>query len=543
MATLEQLKAWMADREHEHIEFKEAKNRFDFDELVRYCCALANERGGHLILGVTDKRPRRVVGSRAFTNLERTKLGLHERLRLRIEAEVLAHPDGPVIVFTVPSRPIGTPIGVEGAFWMRVGESLTPMSPDALKKIIDESGLDFSSEICPKATLQDLDDRAVNVFREKWKKKSGDDSIGKRSKAQTLEDAELIVDGQITYAALILLGTRPALGRLLPNAELIFEYRTSESATHSQQRKEHREGFFLWHDEVWDIVNLRNDTHKFQDQLFVWDIPTFNETAIREVILNAVSHRDYKLGGSIFMRQYPKRLEVVSPGGLPLGITTENILKRQNPRNRRIAEAFGRTGLVERSGQWMDRIFGECIRESKRRPDFNNTDQYQVSLSLSGEVRDPKFLAFLEQVNKDLPGEFHVDDLLVLDLVYKSRPIPLDLRERISRLREGGIVEGHGKGRSTKYTLSRRFYHFLGKKGAYTRARGLDSETQKELLLRHINDNQGCKIGELWEVLPELSRGQVRGLLADIRKEGRAHPRGRTAAGRWFTGPEAADIE
>ncbi len=80
---LDKLREWMEGREDEHLEFKEAKNRFDFEELVKYCVALANEGGGKMILEVTNKRPRRVVGCRAFENLERTKAGLTERLHLQ----------------------------------------------------------------------------------------------------------------------------------------------------------------------------------------------------------------------------------------------------------------------------------------------------------------------------------------------------------------------------------------------------------------------------------------------------------------------------
>ena len=110
----QQLQEWLNAKEDEHLEFKEAKNRFDFERLVKYCAALANEGGGSIILGVTDRLPRRVVGSQAFDELERTKAGLIERLRLRIEAGEIRHPGGRVLVFTVPSRPIGVPIPSRG---------------------------------------------------------------------------------------------------------------------------------------------------------------------------------------------------------------------------------------------------------------------------------------------------------------------------------------------------------------------------------------------------------------------------------------------
>ena len=81
--SINELQTWMNDKEGKHLEFKEAKTNFHFEKLVKYCIALANEGGGKMILGVTDKLPRKVVGSQVFRNLERTKAGLIEQLRLR----------------------------------------------------------------------------------------------------------------------------------------------------------------------------------------------------------------------------------------------------------------------------------------------------------------------------------------------------------------------------------------------------------------------------------------------------------------------------
>jgi ATP-dependent DNA helicase RecG len=91
---------------------------------------------------------------------------------------------------------------------------------------------------------------------------------------------------------------------------------------------------------------------------------------VREALLNAVAHRDYRLGGSVFVRQYARRLELVSPGGFPPGITTENIVDQQNPRNRRLAEALAQGGLIERSGQGMNLMVERAIRQSKALPSF-----------------------------------------------------------------------------------------------------------------------------------------------------------------------------
>ena len=142
--SLDQLQEWMDSKESERLEFKEAKQNFHFEKLVKYCAALANDGGGKIILGINDKMPRRVVGCHAFNQLERTKAGLIDRLRLRIEGEEIALPEGRVLIFHVPSRPIGTPIQYEGAYWMRAGEDLVPMTPDMLRSVFDEAGPDFS---------------------------------------------------------------------------------------------------------------------------------------------------------------------------------------------------------------------------------------------------------------------------------------------------------------------------------------------------------------------------------------------------------------
>lgn len=528
-----QLDTWLLDKEDEHLEFKKAENRYDFEKLVKYCVALANEGGGKMILGVTDKIPRQIVGTSAFMNLERTKAGILEQIHLRIDAYEINHEKGRVIVFEVPGRSIGMAIQYKGAYWMRGGEDLVPMTPDMLKRIFDESGPDFSAEICPQAYFEDLSEEAIERFRTIWMKKSRNIALQELSPLQLLEDAELVLDGEITYAALILFGTSKSLAKFLAQSEIIYEYRSSESSLPYQQRREFREGFFIIHESLWETINLRNDIYHYQDGLFRQDIPTFNESVVREGILNAVCHRDYRLAGSVFIRQYPSRLEVVSPGGFPPGITAENILWRQSPRNRRIAEVFAKCGLVERSGQGANRMFEECIKESKPVPDFSDTDDYQVSLTLRGDVQDPLFLRFLEKIGQEILASFTTKDFLILDFLHKEKPIPPEYSDRSSRLFDLGVIERAGKG---KYILSKRFYALAGKKGVYTRKKGLDRETNKALLLKHIKGNRktGTRLDELLQVLPSLSYNQVQTLLKELKKEGLAHVIGRTRGALWF---------
>lgn len=526
--------------EGERLEFKSAKAAFSFDELAKYCCALANEGGGKILLGVTDRRPREVVGTAAFPQPEDTRRSIVEQLHHAVDVTEIAHPEGRVLVFEPRPRPLGMPVKFKGIYWAREADSLVSMPEERLRRVFDESGHDFSADICAGATPEDLSPDAIEDFRRRWMAKPGNAAVAELSREQLLRDTELLTDSGLTYAALVLFGTRKALGKYLARSEVVFEYRSSEAPGPAQQREEYREGFFRFYDRLWDVINLRNDKQHYQDGLFILDIPTFAERSVREAILNAVSHRDYRLGGSVFVRQYARRLEVDSPGGFPHGITVENILDRQSPRNRLIAETLARCGLVERAGQGMDRMFEESIRQGKALPDFTGSDDYFVKLTLQGEVLDPRFVRYLEKVSQETGVRFHIHDFLALDRVHRGEPVPSPLRSRLGRLADLGIVETIGIGSGTRYLLSRRFYESIGASGDYTRRRGLDREESKALLVRHLKacGEEGCPLSELQQVLPGQSRTHIKRLLEELRRDGLVRLSGARRGARWIASTE-----
>ena len=285
------------------------------------------------MFGITDKRPRSVVGSAAFDQPERTRMGLIEKLKVNVDFQLFNY-EGKRVSGLRREKPSNRLAGTtyDGVAWIYEGDTLKPMPEDMRRSIYEETGGDFSGTICAGATVDDLDEIAIENFRAKWIEKSGKKQFATLSKEQLLHDCGAITDDGVTYAALILFGKNAAIIKYLPQAEIIFEYRSSEASGPANQREEFKVGFFACYDRVWELVNLRNDKQHYQEGFFVFDIATFNERVVREAILNAVSHRNYQFGGSIFVRQFRDRLVVESPGGLPFGITLDNILDRQLPR-------------------------------------------------------------------------------------------------------------------------------------------------------------------------------------------------------------------
>jgi len=160
-----------------------------------------------------------------------------------------------------------------------------------------------------------------------------------------------------------------------------------------------------------------------------------------------------------------------------------------------------------------------------------------VWLTLHGEIQDPEFLRFLEEVGQERMAAFTTDDFLVVDLVHREQPVPEYLEPRLGQLLEAGVIERVGRGRGVRLLLSRRFYRrLLGKAGVYTRKRGLDRETNKALLLKHIVDNpeEGVPFQELAQVLPSTSASSIKRLLGELRAESKVRLVGQRRWSRWY---------
>jgi ATP-dependent DNA helicase RecG len=185
-------------------------------------------------------------------------------------------------------------------------------------------------------------------------------------------------------------------------------------------------------------------------------------------------------------------------------------------------------------------MFEESIKEGKPRPDFTGTDDYQVEVAFRGEIQNPAFLGFLQKIGVERLATFDTRDLLVLDAVQREAPLPDDLKDRLPYLLDEGIIERIGRGRGVRFILSRKFHSFLGQYGTYTRRKGLDRETNKALLMKHIEERReaGAAMKEFEEVLPALSRRQIMGLLQDLRAAGKIHPEGERRGARWKPGTE-----
>jgi ATP-dependent DNA helicase RecG len=535
MTTINDLNNWLRKPENINLEFKEARRSFSQNkDLPDYCAALANEGGGKLVLGVDDPT-HRVVGTQTFHGTyQKLSHELLQKLKIRVDVEELHHPDGRVLIFHVPPHPPGQAIKSTGKYTypMRAGESLVEMDNMTLKRILNENEPDFSAGIVDGLGLSDLDETALVNFNNLWAEKAAREDYRSFPFDKMLRSIGLLSDKGLNYACLILFGKKEKIDTLLPCSEIIFEWRHERKIAHDF-RIAWREPFFKIHDEVWDTINARNLRMPFQDGLFQREIYAFSEKPVREALLNAVAHRDYTINSqSIFIKASPEVFVIESPGGFPTGITIENILYSTAWRNRCIAETFEKAGLVERSGQGMDDIFGNTIQEGKGLPDLSRSDAFSVRLNIPAQVQDTKFILFLERVVKEKQILFSFEEIYALEQVREKQLVNnTEYKEKFLKL---GIIEQVGKTRGAKYILSHKYYVHEGKAGVHTRIVNLERDKQKELILKHLKKNQKGFMKDFQDIFPELKPRYISNLLQELKHEGKTVHLGARKSGYWL---------
>lgn len=487
--------------------------------ILGYVTALCNEKGGLLVIGMEDKYPHKVVGTRQNENstgeLEANiyrDTGIRPKIYELYEDE--AEKKGRVLVIDVPSRPAGTVFKFEDVPLMRVGEELKPMSDEVYLSIIQENEPDFSQQICRDATLDELDPDALSVLKEKYAKKQNNPIFLTLSNRQILSDLQLITDEGVTNAAVILLGKENFIKRVYPQASVMLEYRHSESQITFDNRISYSQPFFIMIDRLWHDIDLRNGKFQIKEGPYIFDVPYFNEEVIRESINNAITHRDYTRHSETVIKQYPQKLIVTNAGGFPHGVTIDNILTvPSTPRNRLLADVLSKTGIVERSGQGIDKIFYRTLSEGKEAPDYSGSDAFNVELILSAIIQDKAFALFIESVQQNLAedNKLSVFEIVVLDKIRRNEKTTALDKAVIKQLMDRNLIEKRGKTNGIHYILCRSYYEFTGNTAEYSKKSDWNTSQVTSIIIPFLTKYNKAKMGDFVKLLDgHLTRRQVR---------------------------------
>ncbi|MCU4500657.1 ATP-binding protein [Acinetobacter junii] len=357
--TVEQINLWrQLPSETQNLEFKEAKTQYDTKKLSRYCVAIANEGGGHLILGVKDKLPREVVGTQAFNDVVDIAGKLFTWVGFRVDIEEINHPDGRILVFIIPPRPRGTAYHYEGAYLMRSGEELVPMSEDQLRKIFAEGQPNWLEEIALKnISAQDvvhlLDTQTFFELLNLPYPTDQSGVIGKLISEKLIEKTDVGFN-ILNIGAILLAKNLKNFSHIQRKATRVIVYK-GESKLETLSDLTGEKGYAVGFIGLVQYVMGKLPQNEIIKNAIRKEVKLVPEVVIRELLANALIHQDFEMtGASPVVEVFSNRIEISNPGE-PI-VPVERFIDGYQSRNERLADIMRRFGICEEKSSGIDRV-------------------------------------------------------------------------------------------------------------------------------------------------------------------------------------------
>ena len=520
--------------ETEIVEFKEAKNDYNFEKIGKYFSALSNEANlnnqpeSWLIFGVKDK-PKQIIGSSYRHNnrasLDKLKSEVAQKTANHItfvEIHELQTPQGRVIMFQIPAAPQGMPISWSGHYYGRDGEELVPLNIEEIERIRRQATfIDWSSEVCKEATVADLDKEAILKARDNFKKKNSNlaTEVDTWDDTLFLNKAKLAINGRITRSAIILLGKSesehfisPALTRIVwvlkdkDNLERDYYHFTCP--------------LIISVDKL--FARIRNIKYRYikDGTLFPEEVDQYEPYVVREALHNCIAHQDYTLSGRINVIEREDGQLIFTNLGAFIPGSVERVIHQDAPqeyyRNSYLVQAMVNLNMIDTIGSGIKRMFITQKNRYFPLPDYEFSDN-KVKVVITGKIIDSDYSIMLAQ-NHNL----NLDDIIVLDKIQKKKPIT---KQQASALKAKGLVEG----RYPVIHISAKVAQATGQTVGYMQDRGVDGDFIKKSIEDYLKKFHKAE-REIFEgiILNKISdsltvkqkKDRIKNVLQAMRREG-----------------------
>jgi ATP-dependent DNA helicase RecG len=540
---------WISAGESYEVEFKgEERGGLNDRDLVEAVVCLANGAGGVLLVGVEDDG--RVTGARPRHEARRTDplrvqalIGNMTQPPLSTTAELVQIQGRELLVVEVPRSPrvVGTTLGlyVRRTIARDGRPACVPYhAHEMLAHEVDRGAVDWAALRAGGATWHDLDPLEFERLRRLAATAggAGDGVLASLSDREIASALGLVRhDAEVTTGALLLFGRVDALRRLVPTHEAAFqvlrglEVEVNDFLSYPLLRLA---------EEMFSRFQARNSSEELQFGLLRVGVSTYSETAFREALANALIHRDYTRRGAVHVQWNEDQLEISSPGGFPTGIRLDNLLVAPpHPRSALLADAFKRTGLVERTGRGINRMFAEQLRVGRPAPDYGRSSDDNVVAILPGGPANLAMTRWVLEREREQGAPLRLAELQVLGELLRERRATTgelarlvqrteaETRTLLSRMVERGWLEARGDGRGRSWHMSAALYRLLDAPASYVRVRGFEPLQQEQMVLRYVDAHGGITRAQAAD-LCSLESGQASRLLRRLAVTGLLAPRG-----------------
>lgn len=510
-------------------EFKNLKNSFcgdEKDDVISYVSVIANMEGGHLVIGVHDKTLK-IVGKDTY-NYDKQKaiLRLTERCvnlsteGLDIDEFITDDTNRKVWVIHIPKHLPKRPVFAHNKAWQRIEDSLVEMTTERMSAILDEpifSETDWSAQIVPDATIDDLDEVAIAKARMMFKKvhsRIPEAEVNAWTVETFLSKCGIMKNGGITRAAITLLGKYEAAFKLRPAVAQVTWTRRDEKQD-VVDYEHFTVPFILTVDEILSKIENLTMREMPGGTLFPDTMKQYDDYTIREALHNCIAHQDYTMQQRINFVENPTYLYYSNAGSFIPG-TLENALTNEEPqayfRNECLCRAMVDFNMIDTVSRGIKKMFNEQWRRHFPMPDYEiDAKNRKVSVRIYGNEINEQYTNLLKTDNS-----LTLWDCISLDAIQKGRTIHEDIAHD---LLNRGLIEGE----APNYTISLGIAKATRQLQGYTKQKGLDKEKIKQMILQYLKNagTDGAKRDSIYEyvkdVMPQVKTNeqQLR-LLGDI---------------------------
>lgn len=524
------------------IHAKDMRERISLavDELV----AFANAKGGTVYMGVEDDGE--VTGCIGY-DAQKIMESIYDRTRpaLFTEIEVVHYKGKDVLAIRVERD--GTTYAVsDGRCLKRLGKNSKPYYPDEMSnKYTSIQSPDFSGQILADSTVEDINALEIYNLKEKLKVRDPKSSLSELEDMSFLRDLGLIKEDEgvdkLTIAGLLFAGKETAINRLLPQAEVIYLHYSAGNMEEYDSRLDLKQPIISVIDRLTEKIQNTNKIVNVQVGLFRLEVEDFSEKVFQEALLNALSHRDYLNMGAVYVKHYPDRIVIESPGAFPEGVTEKNIITHPStPRNKLIAETLQRLKYVQRTGQGVDIIFREMISSGKPYPQYHAYNE-AVVLTIFSAIDDVNFVKFIASEQDKMQKLLPLPELMILRYLTDNKRIILaeaqeltqlpvaEARKSCNDLVKNGLIELSGK----EYMLTAKVYDAIKSDVEYTQDTVIRYVKAKSLIEEYLQSAEFITNEKIRE-LCGFTRQQARTTLDKMQSEGILRLEGKGRVARYY---------
>lgn len=484
-----------------------------YDELARDAVAFANNKGGFLFIGIEDKSK---AMNDTFVYDEQKHYDLIKQVQDRTRPSITLIPhkltvDGlDLLVLEIPFTPFLCST-TKGEYLIRSNNGNRAIQPNEMATILSEKGAIVYDQ--KTWSLKDWQDETRVKNLQNLIRVARPDSPYLKDNIEDFNDVLSLVkednDSLLpTTTGILFTGTDKAL-RDFPYATIKY-IRYFDNGTYRP---------YEWSGNLIEVADACFAQLKAEIQqvemnfgLFHDAIEDYSEVTIREILINAIAHRDYSRQQIIEIRKYPDYIEFESPGRFPEGITPTNFLWKTNPRNPEIMDIFRAIKYAEKAGSGWDKVFTELLSKGKAVPVAEETDT-SVIFRIEAEVVSAKLIELSLKYKQLANSQPTVEQLLILNELVNNKSCSIKQLEQVrfinarqihnalKSLIDLEIVEATGSGSGTRYIIHKKHNVSIKDKVQYSKLKKQEKARQKEAILRYLDEIESINNSEARELL------------------------------------------